>query len=113
MSSGFNGNAFASLALPPRGCPRWLWFLASTRPLVLLSVLSGQDSAPKVKWRRSIEILVPPEGAEVEVSYITHNWPGAANQAVFVAYPGDRVEYRARWWPWQKARLAIERASDR
>jgi hypothetical protein len=111
MTINASDDCFHLLALRPRGCPRWLWFLSATHPLVFVHGLSGPDATPQVRWARVAAVRVPAAGAQVDVSYITHNWPGEANKACFVAYRGDRVQYGARWWPWQKPRLTIDRSA--
>jgi hypothetical protein len=105
---------FGFVARRARWCPRLLWWLSSSNPLVLVEDLSSADQAvPAMRWGQPVHVAVGPSGAKVGVTYVAHNW-SRANKASFTVYPGDDVEYFATWWPWQPGRFTIrhDRANE-
>jgi len=106
-------RTFGFMARRARGCPSPLWWLSAGRPFVLVTDAVTKDSVlSRVHWGRQSRIAVARAGATVDVSYVAHNWSNA-NKASFTVVPGDMVEYRATWWPWQRGRYAIRHTEPR
>lgn len=90
--------------LRARGCPRWLWKLSTSNPIVSVS-----DAEHQARWDETTEIRVPAAGATVLVEYVMSSRTTWTQKVRGELRPGDRVTFQASWWPWFTRRLVRER----
>ncbi len=90
---GMGGEVTVTL-LRPRGCPRWLWWMSSSEPVVTVGY-----QATKGSWGTSMAVSVPPDGGTVEIDHLLHGGFGWNQRVIAQVQPGDSLQYRASWFP--------------